>query len=1131
MAQRDVVVRVRAEIGNFKRDMDAAAQAAKKTASETEKAGSAAQSGIGKLTSVAEQNSQAWSMVSTGLLAGGAAIVGGLGLATKAAISWESAWAGVMKTVDDSPEGYAELEQELRGLAKTLPSTHAEIAGVAEAAGQLGVAREDVTGFTKTMVDLGESTNLTAEDAATNIAQISNVMGTMGREGAEGVERFGATLVELGNNGASTESEILSMAQRIAGAAATVGASEVDVLALSNTLASMGVNAELGGGVVTRVLLKMRTAVDTGGESLEAFARVAGLSAEEFSTKFREAPVEAMDLLSRGIGQANDAGENITATLGELGIKGTQETQVMLALANSGDLLSNSLEQGSDAWRENSALAEEAGKRYETAESRIAIAWNNIKDAAIDVGGVIAPIIANMADGISTLVSWFGNLSDPAKTALTIIGGMAGVAALAAGGLMKLIPKIIETTNGLKAIKATAPGVVGTIGRLGAVAGIAAVGIAGLSILGSVITKKHVEDSSNLADGIKRVAEASKNGAGAKDMKSWNGVFQDFKDGTGALNDTSAALDELNASFSTWSTVAGADRSAGVRGIVDAVEVIGNPTFMDGVNKNLNFMNEWFNLPDDRITEIENRFEDLGVELAGFASAGDMETVSATFQEMQGAFADAGISAYDMLDHFPALRDELRGIAEEAGVTVSQTDLVSWAMTGVQPAAVSAAQGLNETEAALGGTEQSAEAAAEAVDDFYDSLVSAGLVILSEREAMRSLEEAFDSATETIKQNGETLDITTEKGRANQAALDGIADANWRAIEAARENGAATSDLVNIMISSRESFIENAEAAGMEESAAAALADQLGLIPSNVLTTFDSNSQDIGARILELHEVIQATPDKTFEIDDNSPEVRRALEDLGYVIRELPDGQIEVTDSGTAKITGDKADAIANKYREAQIKVDAQTSGAESELNNTARNRTSYVTQTVSIKRRITESIKQIDNGPITGRFGRYQGGKLPAFAGGGRLPYTGLGRDMILGMSSDGKPTANVDDGEWIIRESSADKYNGLLAAVNEDDSSVQHLADSATGMTPALAVPASPEVASYAQGMGSSALRDYRGPVESASAPSIIVQVENMTVDSKERIDELSQALFTHADRASRANGQVRLGGVTKS
>ncbi|MDK6864207.1 hypothetical protein, partial [Nosocomiicoccus ampullae] len=90
--------------------------------------------------------------------------------------------------------------------------------------------------------------------------------------------------------------------------------SESDVLALSNTLASMGIRAEQGGGVATRVIIKMRSAVDEGGESLESFAQVAGTSAEEFAAKFRSAPMEALDLVAQGIGRVNTEGGNVTAT-------------------------------------------------------------------------------------------------------------------------------------------------------------------------------------------------------------------------------------------------------------------------------------------------------------------------------------------------------------------------------------------------------------------------------------------------------------------------------------------------------------------------------------------------------------------------------------------------------------------------------------------------------------------------------------------------------------------------------------------------------------------------------------------------------------------------------------------------
>lgn len=1117
MAQQDIVVRVRAEIGAFKRDMDAAAQAAKKTGDQTRKAGAEAESGIGRLTTVAENHSQAWGMVSTGLLAGGAAIVAGLGLATKAAISWESAWAGVMKTVDDSPEGYAELESELRGLAKTLPSTHAEIAGVAEAAGQLGVAREDITGFTKTMIDLGESTNLTAEEAATNIAQISNVMGTMSREGSKGVERFGSALVALGNNGASTEADILNMAQRIAGAAATVGASESDVLALSNTLTSMGINAEMGGGVVTRVLLKMRTAVDEGGDSLTSFAETAGLSAEEFATKFRESPVEALDLVTQGLGNVNDAGGNVTAALGDLGIKGTQEMQVMLALAASGDLLTESLDLGAEAWKNNTALVEEANQRYATAESRIKIAWNNIKDVAITAGGAILPVVSSLADGIADLAGWFGDLPEPVQIALTALGGVAGVGLLAAGGFMKIVSALGDTVPKMKALGIATPRATRAVGLLGkTLGGVTAVG-AGLLIGKEVIEAINDAARSGRPD-VEDYFNAIATGGdvvGALDLGKDAGW-------TGALFPESEA-NRIKDFYGTITVESGAAKRA--------IEMLGNTDGLTGLSG-------WFskNLSFGDVRKATEDALQLQEAMGGISRAFEMGQTELGIEAFSNLTSELNLTKDEMatlIDATPALKTALMSIATEGGIQIDPNNslgLAEIALGETKIAAEKADPALKGVADAFGQTEEEAQAAADAVMEYYDSMVAAGMIVLNEREAQRGFQEALKGANDALKENGKTLDINTEKGRANQAALDNISDSAWSVFETLKDGNGTMAEMAAALGNGREQFINMAMDMGMSETAAIELADSMGLIPSNVVTTFDSNSDDIGDRIIDLHEVIQATPDKTITLEDNSPEVKQALRDLGYVIRELPDGRIEVTDDGTAETTGKKIDTIAGKYREAQIIAAAATNGAEAELNHTARPRTSLIRQTIN--RTIKESWQSnADNGPTTSRFGRQHGGQLPNRAAGGRLPYTGLGTDMILGVSSEGRPVANVDDGEWIIRESSSDKYNGLLTAVNNDDSSVQYLADSSSGMSPALAVPASQEVASYAQGMGSSALRGYQGPVASNPAPNITVQVENMTVDSKERIDELSQALFTHADRASRANGQVRLGGVTQS
>src|SRR5262245_6220262 len=151
----------------------------------------------------------------------------GLGAgALKVASDFESSFAGVRKTVDATEPEFEQLAQGLRNLAKEIPINVNELNRVAEAAGQLGIKKEDILQFTKTMALLGVTTNLTADEAATATAQIQNIFGAAGKD----VDRFGATLVALGNDGASTEKGIVEMALRIAGAGHQVGLTQDQVL-------------------------------------------------------------------------------------------------------------------------------------------------------------------------------------------------------------------------------------------------------------------------------------------------------------------------------------------------------------------------------------------------------------------------------------------------------------------------------------------------------------------------------------------------------------------------------------------------------------------------------------------------------------------------------------------------------------------------------------------------------------------------------------------------------------------------------------------------------------------------------------------------------------------------------------
>jgi TP901 family phage tail tape measure protein len=494
VAERSVLVRLQANITDFRNQMRQAEDTVDRVRRRTQETEEQATTMAGRLTQSARQNRQAWDDGGRALATFGAVTVAALGATVKAAIDWESAWAGVTKTVDGSEKELQVLEDGLRNLARTLPSTHGEIAAVAEAAGQLGVKTNDIVSFTRVMIDLGQTTNLSADQAATSLAQLMNVMKTS----PDDVGRLGAALVALGNAGASTEADILNMASFITGSARLIGASESDVLALANAMTSMGINAERGGGVMTRVMQDIYAAVQTGGAKLEGFASVAGMSASQFAAAFKDDPVRAIDSFIQGLNNVEASGGNVVATLSDLGYKGTQDTAVLLQMKGAGDLLTQSLDLGNQAWQDNTALVNEAAKRYETTSSQIAIARNNINDAAITIGDTFLPVIGSLADSVAAVAGWFSDLPTPIQGGIGALTGVTGVAALAGGAFLLLFPRVIDTVTAFRTLSRTNPGVASGLGKVAKAAGVVALAFTAYQ----AITASNAEATDSMTDSI-----------------------------------------------------------------------------------------------------------------------------------------------------------------------------------------------------------------------------------------------------------------------------------------------------------------------------------------------------------------------------------------------------------------------------------------------------------------------------------------------------------------------------------------------------------------------------------------------------------------------------------------------------
>ena len=179
-----------------------------------------------------------------------------LGAAAAASIAvgteFESAFAGVKKTVDATEQELERLRQDILDMSREIPSSASDIAGVMEIAGQLGIANEYLTEFTETMINLGVSTNMSAEDAATALAKFANIT----QMDPSNYERLGSVIVDLGNNFATTEEDIVKMATRLASTGDLVGLSESQIMALSTAMSAVGIKAESGGSTMSKLLKK-----------------------------------------------------------------------------------------------------------------------------------------------------------------------------------------------------------------------------------------------------------------------------------------------------------------------------------------------------------------------------------------------------------------------------------------------------------------------------------------------------------------------------------------------------------------------------------------------------------------------------------------------------------------------------------------------------------------------------------------------------------------------------------------------------------------------------------------------------------------------------------------------------------
>jgi TP901 family phage tail tape measure protein len=349
----------------------------------------------------------------------------------QASMDFESAITGVAKTTDLTDEELAAMSDSIKALSTEIPATTEEIAAVAEAAGQLGIQKDVLLDFTEIMTMLGTATNMTADEAATALARFANITGMA----TDNYGRLGSVIVDLGNNFATTESEIVAMGTRLASAGKLAGLTEPEIMALAAAMSSVGIEAEAGGTAMTQTLNAIEKAVAKGGDDLAEFARIAGMSSEEFSSAWKNDAMSALTSFIGGLGKLDEQGESTVLVLEDLGLTGIRQSNMLKALGLAADQMTGAVNTANTAWQQNTALTNEANKRYATAQSRLTMMQNAYNNLKVAIGDAYTPALSE-AYGVGTKVlneiTKFVQANPGVVAAITGLSAALGAAAVAA---------------------------------------------------------------------------------------------------------------------------------------------------------------------------------------------------------------------------------------------------------------------------------------------------------------------------------------------------------------------------------------------------------------------------------------------------------------------------------------------------------------------------------------------------------------------------------------------------------------------------------------------------------------------------------------------------------------------------
>ena len=377
------------------------------------------------------------------------ALVGGV----KSFADYDSAVAQLSRTSGLTGNDLDAMKANLATLSNQLALSETDVTNIASAVASYGVTGvQDISEVVKVASQMHVAfENVSAEDAAASIAKFGNITNLSMKD----ADKLASCIAGLENNSAALAPEIMEVNNRIGGMCSSVKMTAPEISAWSTTLISGGMSAELAGSNFTKFQGVLSSACSKGGEDVQGFADVAGMSADEFIQLYQTDATAATEAFLKGLNKIEDGGGSVVSVLDALGLSGTEQVRMMQVLMaatdDTGDGYSDLdkyMSIANEEFDKGTALQEE----FETQSDTLAFALQSLKAELTDTGKAIGEALSPaVKDVAKKFTDWLGKVQQFAQEHPKVVQGIAGIVAgaMAFGGVALVVGKFVSAIGGI----------------------------------------------------------------------------------------------------------------------------------------------------------------------------------------------------------------------------------------------------------------------------------------------------------------------------------------------------------------------------------------------------------------------------------------------------------------------------------------------------------------------------------------------------------------------------------------------------------------------------------------------------------------------------------------------------------